>query len=77
MIYIDLTGIIISILVGGVCTFLTLIIITLITMYCNINDITPRIYRKIDDILDFHLNWVFVLMTIFYALLIYKIKFIS
>ena len=44
---------------------------------CNINDITPRIYQKSDDMLDFHLNWVFVLMTIFYTLLIYKIKFIS
>lgn len=77
MIYIDLTGIIMSVFVGGGCTFLTLIVITLITMYCNINDISPRICRKIDDILDFHLNWVFVPMTILYALLIYKIKFIS
>lgn len=73
----DLTGIIISIFVGAGCTFLTLIVITLITMYCKINDISPRICRKIDDMLDFHLDWVFVSMTIFYALLIYKINFIS
>lgn len=62
---------------GGACTYLTLNIITLITMCCNINDILPKICRKIDNILDFHLNWVFVPMTILYALLIYKINFIS
>lgn len=77
MIYIDLTGIIMSVFVGGGCTFLTLIAITLITMYCNIKNISPRICQKIDDILDSHLDWVFASMTILYALLIYKINFIS
>lgn len=77
MIHIDLIGIIISTFVGGGCTFFTLMVITLITMYCNINGISPRICRKIDNILDFHLNWVFVPMIMFYTLLIYKINFIS
>lgn len=77
MIYINLIGIIISVFVGSGCTFLTLIVITLITMYCNIKNMSPRICRKIGDILEYHLNWVFVPMTILYALLIYKINFIS
>lgn len=77
MIYIDLTGIMISIFVSGGCTFLTLIVITLITGYCNSNNILPGICRKIDNILDYHLNWVFMPMIILYALLIYKINFIS